>query len=271
MLRGTSMMSSTRPALSLSSPLTRTTLNNIKTILAHKYDADIDRYDPSEAHAAVLVPLCNVNNKPGILFEIRGKLRTHSGEVSFPGGRVDEDDLSPQDAALRETHEEVGIRPEQIEILGRFGPAETSLGGMRVWPFVGFIHPRGAKDNGQVSSSSTDAEMEEALPSLSLSDLTLSPKEVAHAFHLPLSAVLSVPRLHHYLFRGQRPYFSIDVSDIVTSNNPEEVVHSDGRTAWASDPQQRDEIGGGKEDRLEVWGLTGWYLNVLLRTLGVYE
>ena len=45
-------------------------------------------------------------------------------------------DISTQAAALRETEEEVGIRPDQIEILGRFGPAQTSLGGYRVWPYV---------------------------------------------------------------------------------------------------------------------------------------
>ena len=79
---------------------------------------------------------------------------------SFPGGRVDEvsgsenrrallgpnsdaDDYSLLQtdettlaAALRETQEEVGIQPDQVEILGRFGPPERSLGGMRVWPYV---------------------------------------------------------------------------------------------------------------------------------------
>ncbi len=37
--------------------------------------------DPKEVHAAVLIPLCNVNDQPGILLELRGKLRTHSGEI----------------------------------------------------------------------------------------------------------------------------------------------------------------------------------------------
>jgi hypothetical protein len=39
--------------------------------------------DPKEGHAAVLIPLCNVNDQPGILLELRGKLRTHSGEVRY--------------------------------------------------------------------------------------------------------------------------------------------------------------------------------------------
>lgn len=71
------MMSGT---LSLTSPLTRSALDGLKRALAQKYDPEADRYDAAERHAAVLVPLCNVNNKPGILLEVRGQLRTHSGE-----------------------------------------------------------------------------------------------------------------------------------------------------------------------------------------------
>ena len=170
---------STRP-LSLTSPFTRSTLNSIRKTLENTYPEQDIPYDPSEPHAAVLVPFCNVNSRPGILLEVRGKLRTHSGEVryaggvtfmlyvslmrsltySFPGGRVDEvsgsenrrallgpnsdaDDYSLLQTdettlatALRETQEEVGIEPDQVEILGRFGPPERSLGGMRVWPYV---------------------------------------------------------------------------------------------------------------------------------------
>lgn len=99
----------------------------------------------------------------------------------------------------------------------------------------------------------------------------LSKTEVAHAFHLSLSDLRSASRLHEYTFRGGAPYFAVDVSDIMTRHTTGEVVSSNGPVPWASDPEQRDEIGGGREGRLEVWGLTGWYLNVLLRTLGLYE
>jgi hypothetical protein len=50
-------------------------------VLSETYNEEA--YNPSETHAAVLVPLCNVHDKPGILFEVRGKLRTHSGEVRY--------------------------------------------------------------------------------------------------------------------------------------------------------------------------------------------
>ena len=49
-------------------------------------------------------------------------------------------------------------------------------------------------------------------------------------------------------------------------------MHTDSaEVRWINDPDQRDEIGGGREGRLEVWGLTGWYLSALMRILRVYE
>ncbi|RDX48252.1 hypothetical protein OH76DRAFT_1405176 [Lentinus brumalis] len=262
---------SSRPLISLTDPLTRRTCNIIRDALRTSCDQTENAHDPSETHAAVLVPFCNVNGKPGILLEVRGKLRTHSGEVSFPGGKVDKTDPTTLAAALRETEEEVGVHPNQVEILGRFGPPEHSLGGMRVWPYVGFIHPPNAHADAN-DPTGTQPEADDNTPSLPLPSLTLSPREVAHAFHLPLSALVSPPRMRSYLFRGQRPYYAISVADIVAGTG---AVHADGpegaEVQWINDPEQRDEIGGGREGRLEVWGLTGWYLSALMRILRVYE
>ncbi|KAI0820360.1 NUDIX hydrolase domain-like protein, partial [Trametes gibbosa] len=256
--------SSGTPVVSLTQPLTRRSCKAIRSALQSAYAQTEDTLDPAEAHAAVLVPFCNVDGRPGILLEVRGKLRTHSGEVSFPGGRVDETDTSTLAAALRETEEEIGICSSQVEVLGRFGPAESSLKALRVWPYVAFIHP-----GGREASAALDDDA--PLPSLRLRALTLSPHEVAHAFHLPLSAVLSPTRMHSYLFRGSRPYYAISVADIVRGPHAVHSAGAEGVAEWATDPEQRDEIGGGREGRLEVWGLTGWYLCSLMRILGVYE
>ncbi|THH28575.1 hypothetical protein EUX98_g5614 [Antrodiella citrinella] len=276
------MSSFARPAssiVSLTNPFTSSTLSTIRAALAATYSRAEDHpeyaYDPKETHAAVLVPLCNVNNKPGILLEVRGKLRTHSGET----------DASSLEAALRETHEEVGIHPDQVEILGRFGPPELSLGGMRQ------PRPTGAPTRGgavtaesptKLSDSDADTEdrSHDPLPSLSLASLTLSQREVAHAFHLPFSAAVSPPRLNLYQFRGSEPYWSIDVSDIIASakeSDQADVVSSNRVSGQGiefcnnEDSLKRDEIGGGREGRLEAWGLTGWYLTTFFRTLGVYR
>ncbi|TBU54666.1 hypothetical protein BD310DRAFT_935243 [Dichomitus squalens] len=193
---------------------------------------------------------------------------------SFPGGKLDETDSTPLAAALRETREEVGIHSNQIEILGRLAPPENSLSGMRVWPYVGFVYPPETRFDKESDTHNSNAHNAAPLPSLPLSSLTLSRQEVAHVFHLPLAAAVSPTRLHSYLFRGARPYHAVSVADLIAGPG---AVHSDqgpgdqAEVRWIVDPEQRDEVGGGREGRLEVWGLTGWYLNVFLRTLGVYE
>lgn len=137
----------------------------------------------------------------------------------------------------------------------------------------GFIHTsRGKNPSPSHAQPVGNDDLDDLpLPSIDLSSLVLSRNEVAHAFHLPLSDLLSAARLHEYKFRGGVPYFAVDVSDIITKHAFGEVVSSNGPMTWTSDPDQRDEIGGGKDGRLEVWGLTGWYMNVLMRTLGLYE
>ncbi|WP_288160786.1 NUDIX hydrolase, partial [Streptococcus pneumoniae] len=72
--------------------------------------------------AAVLVPLVQVNGEWHILFEVRSLImRKQPGDISFPGGKLDGSETA-QEAALRETHEELGIPPESVEILGQLSP-----------------------------------------------------------------------------------------------------------------------------------------------------
>ncbi|CAG7717509.1 unnamed protein product [Allacma fusca] len=92
--------------------------------------------------AAILVPLCyDVEHRPALLFNLRSKsLRSHQGELCFPGGSVDpEDDDNVVTAALRETEEEIGIPPADIDIWTTlpYVPTVTSI--MRVSPVLGFI------------------------------------------------------------------------------------------------------------------------------------
>lgn len=65
----------------LTAPFTRASLAKIRDTLAGAVNQDGVAPDPTESHAAVLVPFCNVNNTPGVLLEVRGKLRSHAGEV----------------------------------------------------------------------------------------------------------------------------------------------------------------------------------------------
>ncbi|TQE91058.1 CoA pyrophosphatase [Ureibacillus sp. FSL K6-8385] len=86
--------------------------------------------------SAVLLPIVQVNGEWHILFEVRSfSLRKQPGDISFPGGRVDETDESPLEAALRETHEELGIDRRKIHVIGELSPLVTSPSFV-IYPYV---------------------------------------------------------------------------------------------------------------------------------------
>lgn len=132
--------------------------------------------------AAVLVSLV-LGATPGVLLTKRtAHLNKHAGQVSFPGGRIDPGDESPEHAALREADEEVGLAPRHVELVGRLEDYVTGTG-YRVTPVLGLL-PEGAE----------------------LEDLQLSPSphEVEAVFSLPLSVVLdpAAPERRRSHFRG---------------------------------------------------------------------
>lgn len=89
--------------------------------------------------AAVLAPLFWRGGEPFAYLTRRPMtLRTHPGQISFPGGGREPADLTPLHTALRETHEELGIQPSDVEVLGLLGamPTVTSFW---VTPFVGVV------------------------------------------------------------------------------------------------------------------------------------
>ena len=114
--------------------------------------------------AAVLVPIIT-GPEPGILLTKRSAaLRSHSGQVSFPGGRIDPADASAEHAALREAQEEIGLDPAGIEVIGRLRDYITGSG-YRVTPVLALLRP------GYTT--------------------TLAPAEVAEIFVLPWSVLLN--------------------------------------------------------------------------------
>jgi 8-oxo-dGTP pyrophosphatase MutT (NUDIX family) len=114
--------------------------------------------------AAVLVPLVLRPDEPTILLTQRtDHLYDHAGQISFPGGRIEADDESPEAAALRETEEEVGLSRAKIELIGRLDTYIVRTGFI-VTPAVGFVHPP--------------------------FDIDPDPFEVAEVFEVPLSFVM---------------------------------------------------------------------------------
>ncbi|WP_425321117.1 CoA pyrophosphatase [Azospirillum doebereinerae] len=133
--------------------------------------------------AAVLVPLVDRPDGPTVIFTQRtATLTAHAGQISFPGGRMEPEDDGPEDTALRETAEEIGLERGRIEIVGRLDTYVTRTG-FRVTPVVGVVTP----------------------PFI----LTPDPIEVAEVFEVPLSFILDPanPQRHSREFLGKPRFF----------------------------------------------------------------
>jgi 8-oxo-dGTP pyrophosphatase MutT (NUDIX family) len=89
--------------------------------------------------SAVLLPLADRTSGLTVILTRRtDHLRDHPGQISFPGGRVDEGDAGPLQAALREAREEIGLPPEAVQVAG-YLPAQPVITGFAIVPVVGFI------------------------------------------------------------------------------------------------------------------------------------
>ena len=140
--------------------------------------------------ASVLMPIVARAGELTMLFTRRTeRLRSHSGQISFPGGRAEPHDASPEATALRETHEEIGLEPERVELIGRLSEYRTRTG-YRITPVVGVLAPP--------------------------FELRPDAHEVEEVFEVPLAFLLD-PRNHQRhsrLFQGEtRSFFVIPYRD----------------------------------------------------------
>ncbi|HEV8096976.1 MAG TPA: CoA pyrophosphatase [Burkholderiales bacterium] len=140
--------------------------------------------------AAVLLPIIARPEELTVLFTRRtAHLRAHSGQISFPGGRVEGRDASAEETALRETQEEIGLPRTRVELLGRLADYHTRTG-FRVTPVVGLV----------------------SLPFV----LSLDAHEVDEAFEVPLSFLLDPAnhQRHSREFQGRQvQYYAIPYRD----------------------------------------------------------
>lgn len=98
--------------------------------------------------SVVILLLVPVDGEFHILFEKRSSSIRQGGEISFPGGRIDKSDLSPEAAVLRETQEEVGIPAGNVRMLGRLDSVFAPMGAMvNVFVGVADIDPASIREN----------------------------------------------------------------------------------------------------------------------------
>ncbi len=129
-------------------------LNTIHTVAAlralHKHLIPVEQagslFDAVEGHhpearqAAVLIPLFLQEGTLYLAFIRRASsLRSHSGEMAFPGGKVESSDLSPVMTALREAEEEIGLGSAGVEVLGLLSPVFTVVSNHIITPVVAFL------------------------------------------------------------------------------------------------------------------------------------
>jgi 8-oxo-dGTP pyrophosphatase MutT (NUDIX family) len=113
---------------------------DLKTILANREPERIRVKGTDYTQASVLLPLFIKDGQYWILFTRRtDTVEYHKGEVSFPGGTVDEDDNGLEGTAKRETFEEIGIREEDVEVLGQLDDMPTVMSRFIIHPFVGMV------------------------------------------------------------------------------------------------------------------------------------
>jgi 8-oxo-dGTP pyrophosphatase MutT (NUDIX family) len=115
-----------------------------------EYDYGDHRFNPGHPRvtgprslrdAAVLIPVVDHGPEASVILTKRAeKLASHSGQVAFPGGRIDPTDISPEAAALRETEEEIGLGADHIEVIGRM-PDYVSGSGYRIAPVLSIVRP----------------------------------------------------------------------------------------------------------------------------------
>jgi 8-oxo-dGTP pyrophosphatase MutT (NUDIX family) len=118
---------------------------------------------PGSVKAAVLVPLYEEGGRLHAVFTKRpADMRRHAGEISFPGGRMD-DDEDLRDTALREAEEEIGLAREQVQVVGALPPTGTIVTNYAVYPFVGLT---GSGNAFRPNPMEVDQVVELALPDL---------------------------------------------------------------------------------------------------------
>lgn len=188
-------------------------LNEIKNKMKNASPKPID----DDLRFSVLLPLIEIDGELNLIYEVRSKSIKQPGEISFPGGRI-EDDESPKYAAVRETHEELGIEESNIEIVSELDFA-TSKSGSFVYTFLGYI-------------KNTDVK-----------NINYNKDEVSELFFVPLS----------YFLENEPEKYFMNYHPEADSDFPYHMVNNGKLYNWES---IRYPVYFYKYNNYIIWGLT---------------
>lgn len=165
----------------------------------------------------ILLPLVYVASEIHVLFEVRSfKLRTQPGDVCFPGGKMDPDDKSPLQCAVRETSEELGITEDNMKDIAQLDYLISEAGGI-IYPFAGMIN--------------------------NIEDIKLNEDEVDEVFTVPLDYFIETPpKMYRVSFHAEPE-----------ADFPFELIHKGKDYNFRK--REMEELFYSYEDKV-IWGLT---------------
>jgi 8-oxo-dGTP pyrophosphatase MutT (NUDIX family) len=142
----------------LAPPWLRPLVQAVRTVPAEQLSRFVPPADGSGRHSAVLMLFASpdgVAEADVLLLQRAATLRSHAGQVAFPGGATDPTDVSSAATALREAHEEVGLRPDTVDVLAELPALFLPPSGYVVTPVLGHWrepHPVGVVDAAEVAA-----------------------------------------------------------------------------------------------------------------------
>ena len=178
-----------------------------------------------QKRASVIIPLLEVECEVFVMLTQRSKrLRSHAGQVSFPGGKQDQRDANSLETAIRETHEEIGLPKEKIEIIGTLDQI-LSLHHYLVTPFVAIIP-------GDFVPIPNEDEID-AVFKVPLSFFMKNDQHWTEEFETPFAKVLT----HHFKFEGFDIWgltarLILRLLEIGLDHKPDFLVHHPDSPTW---------------------------------------
>ncbi|WP_312814014.1 CoA pyrophosphatase [Sedimentibacter sp.] len=188
-------------------------INYVKKLIEKNVPQPMDE----DFRFSVLLPIIEIGGELNLIYEVRSKSIRQPGEISFPGGKI-EDGESPEYAAVRETHEELGIDMENIEIIKELDYA-TSKSGSFVYTYLGYIK------------------------NTKINEIKYNEDEVSEIFYVPLS----------YFLENEPERYFMNYYPKADNDFPYHMVNDGSKYNWES---LRYPVYFYKYKDFIIWGLT---------------